>query len=255
MKQATLKNIEHLQQTINVQQNCAATICTYINSILPHITKLEQTVLELQQKITMDQDRVQINALDYDPDIDGPQPPRRHTNTVVVSVQEHFTPSESDILDATESQAGDDTADESSDLIYHNSEDSHGYEDLPQDIHSHTTAQHQITPEYNTDSEEIPELEEDWDNEQLADADSTLITHHNTHSESERIRQDYTQQLLDLSDNQYYEEETPVNQLQNSTPNPDHYCSPTRRSQKSPRDPNSYYPPLPNPADVQHWYA
>ena len=29
LKKATSKNIEHLQQTINVQQNCAATICTY----------------------------------------------------------------------------------------------------------------------------------------------------------------------------------------------------------------------------------
>ena len=49
LKKATSKNIEHLQQAINVQQNCAATICTYINNILPHITKLEQTVLELQK--------------------------------------------------------------------------------------------------------------------------------------------------------------------------------------------------------------
>ena len=35
LKKATSKNIEHLQQAINVQQNCAATICTYINNILP----------------------------------------------------------------------------------------------------------------------------------------------------------------------------------------------------------------------------
>ena len=103
MKQATLKNIEHLQQAINVQQNCAATICTYINNILPHITKLEQTVLELQRRIMTDHDRVQINAPDYDLDIDGPQPPRRQVNTAVVSVQDHFTPSESKILDVTES--------------------------------------------------------------------------------------------------------------------------------------------------------
>ena len=161
LKQVTLKNIEHLQQAINVQQTCAATIYTYINSILPCITKLEQTVLELQQKITMDQDRVQINAPEYDPDIDGPNPPRRHTNTVVVSVYEHFTPSESTILDATESQAGDDTADESSDFVYHNSEESHGYEDFPSDIQNNTTEQNQITPEYSAYSEEIPELEED----------------------------------------------------------------------------------------------
>ena len=66
------------------------------------------------------------------------------------------------------------------------------------------------------------------------DAESTLITHHNTHSEGERIRWDYTQWLLDLSDNQYYEEETPINQLQYSSPDPDYYGSPTRRSQKTP---------------------
>ena len=90
---------------------CTTTICMYINSILPYIMKLEQTILKLQQKITTEQDRVQINALDYDPDIDGPQPPRRCTNTAVVSVQKHFTPSESEILDAAESQAGDHTAD------------------------------------------------------------------------------------------------------------------------------------------------
>ena len=49
LKKATSKNIEHLQQAISVQQNCSATICTYINNILPCITKLEQTVLELQK--------------------------------------------------------------------------------------------------------------------------------------------------------------------------------------------------------------
>ena len=185
LKQATLKNIEHLQQAINVQQMCTATICTYINSILSHIMKLEQTVLQLQQKITTEQDRVQINALDYDLDIDGPHPPRRHTNTVVVSVQEHLTPSEQDILDAATSQAEDDTTEESSDFIYHNSEESHGYEDFPQDIQNHSTAHNQITPEYSADSEEIPELEEDWDNGQFAEAESTLITQHNTHSENQ----------------------------------------------------------------------
>ena len=91
MKKATSKNIEHLQQAISIQQNCAATICTYINNILPHITKIEQTVLKLQKQITTDYDRVQLNNPDYDLDIDGSQPPRRHVNTAVVSVQDHFT--------------------------------------------------------------------------------------------------------------------------------------------------------------------
>ena len=135
--------------------------------------KLKQTVVELQQKMTTDQDRVQINTLDYDPDIDGPQHPRRHANTAVVSVQDHFIPSESEISDVAESKAEDHTAEESPDPIYHNSEESHGYEDFPSDIQNTTTAQHRSKIEYSADSEEISELEEDWDNGQFADAEST----------------------------------------------------------------------------------
>ena len=58
---------------------------------------------------------------------------------------------------AAESQAEDNTAEESPNPTYHNSEESHGYEDFPSDIQNNTTAQDQITPEYSTDSEEIPE--------------------------------------------------------------------------------------------------
>ena len=161
----------------------------------------------------MDHDRVQLNALDYDPDIDGPQPPRRHVNTAVVSVQDHFAPSESEILDVTESLAEDYTTEESTNSIHHSSEVSNGYEDLPSDIQINTTTAHRTTTEYNADSDKIPELEEDWDNGQFADAD--------------------------------YEEETPVNQLQYSSPDPDYYSLSTRRSQKPPCDPNGYYPPPP----------
>ena len=64
-------------------------------------------------------------------------------------------------MDATKFQAEDNTAGETSHFIYNNSEESHGYEDFSQDFQNHTTAQNKITPEYNADSEEIPELEED----------------------------------------------------------------------------------------------
>ena len=53
--------------------------------------RLEQTVLEFQKKITTEQDGVQINALEYDPDIDKLQPPTQHANTVVMSMQEYFS--------------------------------------------------------------------------------------------------------------------------------------------------------------------
>ena len=61
--------------------------------------------------------------------------------------------------------------------------------------------------------------------------------------------------MLDLIDNQHYEEETPINQLQYSIPDPDYYDPSSRRSQKTPHDPNGYYSPPPDPADIQHWHV
>ena len=171
-----------------------------------------------------------------------------------MSVQDHFTLLDSDILDVTELQAEDHSTEESSDPIHNHSEVSHGYKDLPSGIQDTTTTAHQDAIQYNADADEIPELE-DWDNGQFDYTESTLITYHNTHSESERIRREYTQNFLDLTDNQYYEEETSAYQLQYSSLDPNYYNSPPKRSQKPPIDPNGYYPPPPDPADVQHWYV
>ena len=152
LKQATSKNVKHLQQAINVQQTDTANLCTYINNILPCITKLEETILQLEQKITMEQDTIQINAPNFDLDIDGPNPPRTHNNTAVVSVQEHSTSPEPDVSDATNFQE-EDTDRDPPNAIYNNSEESHGYDDFPQDIQYYTTEQNQITSGYSTDPE------------------------------------------------------------------------------------------------------
>ena len=102
LKQATSKNIEHLQQAITVQQTYTVNLCTDINNILPHITKLEEAILQLEQKFTTEQDTVQLNALDFDLDIDGPNFPRTHNNTAVISVQEQLTSPEPEVSDATD---------------------------------------------------------------------------------------------------------------------------------------------------------
>ena len=49
--------------------------------------------------------------------------------------------------------------------------------------------QYQLDSTHTINSEEIPQLEEDWDDSQFANtnADTNLINRHNTHSESERI--------------------------------------------------------------------
>ena len=151
----------------------------------------------------MEQDTIQINALEFDLDIDGPNLPRAHNNTAVVSVQEQLTSPKPETSDAANFQE-ENTDRDLPDTTFYNSEESHGYDNFPQHVQNHTTEQHQITSGYSIDSEEIPQLEEDWDDGQFTNADTNLINRHNTHSESERIRKEYTQHLLDLSDNQYY---------------------------------------------------
>ena len=66
-----------------------------------------------------------------------------------------------------------------------------------------TYNRHQVQP-FAVDLE-IPELAEDSDQDQFADLD-TFITHHNTHQESEWIRQEYFATLQNLSDDEYYTE-------------------------------------------------
>ena len=100
-----------------------------------------------------------------------------------MSVQDHFIPLDSEILDVTESQAEDHSTEESSNPIHNHSEVSHENEDLPSGIQDPTTTAHRDATQYYADADEIPELE-DWDNGQFDDAESSLITHHNTHSES-----------------------------------------------------------------------
>ena len=84
-----------------------------------------------------------------------------------MSVQDPFTPSESEILDVAESQAEDHSTEESPDPTHHNSEVSHGHEGIPSDIQDTTTTANGSSTKYNTKSDEIPELEEDWDNGEL----------------------------------------------------------------------------------------
>ena len=146
------------------------------------------------------------------------------------------------------------------DTGHSNSEDSHRPGNFPQQISDHPSednfvGQQQVTSIDNNISNEIPLLEEDWENGQFADTDTNIINRHNTHSESEKIQKEYTEHLLHMTDNQYYSEEYPSNQLQYSILDPDYYRPLPRRSHTQPRDLAGYYPPPPDPADIQCWHA
>ena len=72
LKEVTSRNVENLQQTLNLQQTYSTTLCSHINIIFSRITKLEADIQKLTEKFMTEQDAVQIDAPDFDPDIDGP---------------------------------------------------------------------------------------------------------------------------------------------------------------------------------------
>ena len=114
------------------------------------------------------------NAPEFDLDIDGPNSPRAHNNIAVVSVQEQLASPEPDVSDATDYQE-EYTHRDLPKPTYNNSEESHGYDNFPQHVQNYTTEQHQVTSGDSVKSEEIPQLEEDWDNSQFTDTDTNLI--------------------------------------------------------------------------------
>ena len=187
LKKANSRNVENLQQAITVQQTYTTNLCGHINVILSRITKLENNIQKLTEKFTMEQDTVQIDAPDFDPDIDGLDTQMAHHNTAIVSVHELFTSPELESIDASNTQ--EETTDRDQfDTGHSNSEDSHRPGNFPQQISDHLSednfvGQQQVTSTDNI-SDEIPPLEEDWENGQFTDADTNIINRHNTHSES-----------------------------------------------------------------------
>ena len=154
-------------------------------------------------------DTVQINAPEYDPDIDGDNQPNTDKKHITVSVQGTLNTSpEPSVLEDDNSIAPDNSA------TSQNQQET-DWPDAPAiqilGISSTTSDQPpevtynrcQVQP--SAVDLEIPELEEDSDQDQFADLD-TFITHHSTHQESERIQQEYFATLKNLSDDEYYTE-------------------------------------------------
>ena len=88
LKEATSRNVQNLQQAIAVQQSYTTNFCTYINSILNQLTNIEEHIQQLNQVPNTEQDTVQLNAPEFDPDIDEPAGYHHQgNNTAMVSVQ------------------------------------------------------------------------------------------------------------------------------------------------------------------------
>ena len=189
LKDVTSRNIQNIHTSLNIQQTYSSTLCTHVNNIYNRLSELQKQI-QHHCMYPHQTDTVQINALEYDLDIDGDNQPNTHNSRVTISVQGTLnTPQESSILEddnstapnnITTSQNQQETDWPEAPTIQIPGISSTTLDQPPEVIYNKC----QIQPS-STDLE-IPKLEEDSDQDQFADPDN-IITHHNTHQKSERI--------------------------------------------------------------------
>ena len=77
LKEATCKTVENFQTLLNLQQMYSAALCSHVNNIYHKILEIQQQLPHSTQHMNTG-DVIQIEAPDFDPDIDEGLPIQEH---------------------------------------------------------------------------------------------------------------------------------------------------------------------------------
>ena len=80
LKEVTRKNVENFQTSLNLQQTYSAALCSHINNIYHKILEIQQQLPHHTQHMNTG-DIIQIDSLDFNPDINGRLPTKEHKET------------------------------------------------------------------------------------------------------------------------------------------------------------------------------
>ena len=143
-------------------------------------------------------DVIDIDAPDFDPEIDSGLPTKRHKETQGLdSFIQHFSEeSEKSKAPALPQQVAEEV-----DWL-----DTVPVE-IPLQLDQDNDHNIRVSPTpQETNFSEIPQLESDIDEEEEGQFEDlqTYLTHHNTYQESQNIRKEYRKRLLDLNNERYY---------------------------------------------------
>ena len=146
----------------------------------------------------MNTDVIQIDALEFDPDIDGGPPSKEHRE-----IQGSDSPIQHLLGESKKSKAPA--------LPQQVAEEVDWPDAVPVEIplQSAQDNDHNISAsptQHEMNYSEIPQLESDIDEEEEGQFEDiqTYLDQHNTYQESQNIRKEYTKRLLDLDDERYY---------------------------------------------------
>ena len=73
LKEATRKNVENFQSFLNLQQTYSASLCSHVNNIYNKLAEIQQQIQHCDPHMKFG-DTIQIEAPDFDPDMDDVSP-------------------------------------------------------------------------------------------------------------------------------------------------------------------------------------
>ena len=263
LKKTTSKNIENLQEAVNLQQTYTTSLCSHFNSIYTKLAQLDRQIQTHCLYLHPQSDVVQINALQYDTDIDGQT---ELLPDIQPSLSSHTAPTEE--VSSHAKNIKEDTAPVTANSREHSAfpQDSDSLESQSQpvpdstehSVHQDTTQSREEYPNnYRLQLEDIPELEDDeenWEEGQFADTEMT--DHHNTTAESDQICQEYSTHFTKVTDQGYSSQNNITPGLEYYIPEPEYYNLETQPKQyQRYQNPNAYLPPQPSTEDLRRWHG
>ena len=172
-------------------------LCSHVNNIYNRSAEIQQQLSHSAQHMNTG-DVIQIEAPDFDPDIEKALPIQDHKEAQgSANVTQQF------FKKSAKSKA---TASSHQDMQDIDWPDVIPVEILPQpdqDIEQNIPT---VPTPHETDQAEIPQLESDPKEEEQFQNLQMYLTHHNTYKESKNICKVYRKRLLELNNNRYYQE-------------------------------------------------
>ena len=201
LKEATHKNMENFQLSLNLQQTYSAALCSDVNNIYNKLAEIQQQLPYSNQHMNTG-NVIQIEVPDFDPDVDEALPISMDQSINHQEIQGSVISTQK----LTEKIAECRTPASS----HQDTQDVDWLDAIPVEIppQPNQNIEHSISTlliRCKIDQAEIPQLEDDPKEEKSQDL-QTYLTHHNTYEESQCIHRDYRARLLELDDDRYYQE-------------------------------------------------
>ena len=197
LKEATRKNIKNFQASLSSQQTYLAALGSHINNIYHKISELQQQLPHPTQHMNTG-DIIQINAPEFNLDIDGRPTTKEHGE-----IQGSDKPIQHHVEETKKSEAPALLQQVEGEVDWL---DAVPVEIPPQSAQDNDYNISVVSTQPETNYNDIPELESVSNKEEEGQFDDiqTYLDHHNTYQESQNIQKEYTKRLLDLDDERYY---------------------------------------------------